>query len=170
MSPTPPLTMQFTKRPDGAVVLRYRRADGSVVWQRYEGSHARFFPLHDLSHLAVEAELGIRRGFYGLLAEGWEVADLEGKGSRGPLPPESVLIEFIVGLFDAETVGGAPPLHAADFNEQLALMLRDKNLPPPPRFTDAQLAAVRAQRRALHAAWAALEAGGSLEVPFALFG
>jgi len=165
--PSPPLTIQFTKRPDGAVVLRYRRADGSVVWQRYEGSHARFFPYHDLSHLAVEAELGITRGFYGLLAEGWEVADLEGKGARGPLPPESVLVEFIVSLFDSETAGGAPPLPAPEFNAQLAAMLQDKNLPAPPAFSDARLAAVRHRRLALHAAWDQVPPGASLEVPFA---
>ena len=68
------LRIQITKRPDGNGVLRCVRADGSVTWQKQE-RHAAFFALHDLTHFAVESTLGFRRGFYGLLAEGWDVED-----------------------------------------------------------------------------------------------
>ena len=63
------LLIQLTKRPDGGAVLRCVRGDGTVTWQRHEGAHGRFFPLHDLTHYAVETTLGFRSGFYGLIAD-----------------------------------------------------------------------------------------------------
>ena len=42
------LTIALEKRTDGSTVLSCRRSDGSVTWQRHEGSKASFFPLHDL--------------------------------------------------------------------------------------------------------------------------
>src|SRR5207237_7810377 len=60
------LTIQFTKRTDGAAVLKCIRDDGSVTWQRVDDKQAAFFPLHDLTHYAVETELGFRQGFFGL--------------------------------------------------------------------------------------------------------
>ena len=51
--------------------LHCRRADGSVTWSRV---HA-FYPGHDLTHFAVETGLGLRQGFFGLIAGGWELSD-----------------------------------------------------------------------------------------------
>src|SRR6185295_7095747 len=85
----PELRVQFTKRTDGGVVLRCLRRDGSVTWQRHE-KQAIFFSFHDLSHFAVETGLGFQSGFYGLLADGWDIGDTGGKGARGKLPPDSV--------------------------------------------------------------------------------
>src|SRR6185437_11388716 len=72
------MKIQFTKKADGSAVFKCVRPDGSVTWQKQEGKHAAFFPLHDLTHYAVETELGFRRGFYGLIAEGWEIAETTG--------------------------------------------------------------------------------------------
>jgi hypothetical protein len=80
------LRVQMTKRPDGSGVLRCTRADGSVTWQKQNARHAPFFALHDLTHFAVESALELPRGFFGLVAEGWDLDDLTGKGTRGPLP------------------------------------------------------------------------------------
>src|SRR5712675_2192817 len=70
-------------------VLRCVRGDGSVIWQKQGGRNAGFFALHDLTHFAVESVLGVRRGFFGLIAEGWDVEDMTGKGVRGALPGEA---------------------------------------------------------------------------------
>ena len=78
------MKVQFTKRKDGGAVVRCVRADGSATWQRQDDQRAAFFPLHDLTHYAVETELGYGRGFYGLIASGWDIADTTGKGPRGP--------------------------------------------------------------------------------------
>jgi len=153
--------VQLTKRPDGGVVLRCVRADGSATWQRHEGPRAAFFPFHDLTHLAVESTLGFARGFYGLVADGWDLDDTGGKGRRGRLPAEAVLVEHLVGLLDRERVGGAPPLSAAELRAQLETAGQS-----PPPLTDAELDAARARVAELHDAWAALPAGATLDLPF----
>src|SRR5207247_1266898 len=100
------LSIQITKRTDGSGVLRCVRADGSMTWQKQKSRHAAFFALHDLTHFAVESALEFRRGFYGLIADGWEIDDTTGKGTRGPLPDEAVEVEHLVGSFDSERSGG----------------------------------------------------------------
>lgn len=82
------MRVQITKKGNGSGVLRCVRAEGSVTWQKQTDRHAAFFALHDLTHFAVETTLGYRRGFFGLIAEGWEIEDTTGKGARGPLPPK----------------------------------------------------------------------------------
>src|SRR5579862_1771874 len=96
------MRVEIVKRADGAGVLRCTRDDGSVTWQKQNERFARHFSYHDLTHFAVETELGLQRGFFGLIAEGWDVDDTTGKGSRGELPPDACVAEAIVGLFDGE--------------------------------------------------------------------
>src|SRR5260370_27935721 len=93
--------IEIAKQADGNGVLRGIRQDGSITWQK-QTRHAAYFALHDLTHYAVETSLHYGRGFFGLIAEGWDIEDTTGKGSRGPLPEEAVEVEKIVGLFDSE--------------------------------------------------------------------
>src|SRR5436190_24383894 len=109
----PELRIRFTKRTDGVVVLQCIRRDGSATWERHD-KQGVFFSFHDLSHFAVEMVLGFRRGFYGLIAEGWDIADTTGKGKRGKLPSEGILVEHVVGLLDRERGGGSALLSAAE--------------------------------------------------------
>lgn len=51
------MRIEIEKKGDGASVLRCTRRDGSVTFQRHEGKQGAFFPIHDLTHLAVESEL-----------------------------------------------------------------------------------------------------------------
>jgi hypothetical protein len=55
-----------------------------------------------LTHYAVEKALGYRRGFFGLIAEGWDIDETGGKSARGAVPPEAIEVERIAGLFDSE--------------------------------------------------------------------
>ena len=159
----PELRVQFTKRTDGSVVLRCLRRDGSSTWQRHE-KHASFFSFHDLSHFGVETTLGLHSGFYGLIADGWDIADTGGKGSRGKLPAASIFVEHIVGLFDRERAGGASPLSAAEFNALIIEMAGSDPARPP--LTEAQLIRVRKRIEELHKQWAAVPAGSTLELAF----
>jgi len=161
----PQVRLLFTKRADGGVVLRCERADGTVTWQRHDRRHAGFFPLHDLTHYAVETELGFRRGFYGLIAEGWDIEDTGGKGARGSLPREAVTVERIVGAFDAQRAGGTP-WAAEAFNEQAALQATVGGDAPPRPLTDDELDRVRARTLELFSRWTRLPAGGTLELSF----
>ena len=147
--------LSFVLRADDSVVLTVKRTDGTVTWQKHEGANARFFPFHDLTHFAVETELGARDGFYGLLAAGWDFADIGGKGERGPLPPEAILVEHLVGLFERERMGGASPLSPDEFSANLELLASAGQINRPPAFTTEQLDRVRRRIAELHDTWAA---------------
>ncbi len=121
------LIVQIAKRADGAGVLRCTRADGSVTWQK-QTRHALHFALHDLTHFAVESTLGLRRGFFGLIAEGWEIEDTTGKGARGPLPQEALEVEHIVGFFDTER-GSGVFLTAEDYNHHSGVQASSSGRP-----------------------------------------
>jgi hypothetical protein len=160
------MRIEIQKRTDGAVVLRCVRADGTVTWQRQEGRLAAFFPLHDLTHYAVETTLGCRAGFFGLVASGWDIADTGGKGARGPLPREAVGVEMVVGFLDAERASGAR-WTAAELNEKIALYYETRGtFAPAPPITDDDLARIRQLRGELFARWDAVPEGEALELTF----
>jgi hypothetical protein len=147
------MKVEIVKRADGAGVLRCTRADGSVTWQKQE-KHGVHFALHDLTHFAVETTLGYRRGFFGLIAEGWDIEDTSGKGKRGPLPDETTEAESIVGLFDMERLAGA--LWTAEEMNSVSHTAR--------RLAVEEILAVRKRRGELFRQWSAVPAGGTLEL------
>ena len=161
---TIPLRIEITKRSDGGGVLRCVRADGSYTWQK-QGRHAAHFALHDLTHFAVESTLGFRRGFFGLIAEGWDIEDTTGKGARGRLPEEALEVELMVGVLDSERAS-ATKLTVEEFNEQASMQASAADRKGPRRLTEDELARVRARRGELFAKWAAVEAGGKIELEF----
>jgi len=161
----PELRIRFTKRTDGVVVLQCIRRDGSATWERHD-KQAVFFSFHDLSHFAVETVLGFRRGFYGLIAEGWDIGDTTGKGKRGKLPSESILVENVVGLLDRERVGGSVPLSADDFNEQIAQIVTNDRLDAVRTFSEMELTAVRQRIQNLQQEWVAVPPGSFFELTF----
>src|SRR5437867_1145419 len=114
----PDLVIRIKKKTDGSAALSCTRADGSVTWQRQEGQRGRFFPLHDLTHFAVESVLGFRRAFFGLLAEGWDISDFAKPGAPAKVPEDGHLAETIVGAFDLERATGVIG-DAADINEKI---------------------------------------------------
>src|SRR5690242_2828184 len=114
-----PLRIRFKKNSDGTSSQSCVRADGSVTWQRqHKPAHARFFLVHDLTHYAVETELEFSRGFYGLLAEGWNFTDFGTPWPRGPIPSDADPAELIVGFFDSQRAAG-DEWTADEFNAQL---------------------------------------------------
>lgn len=160
------LRISFERQEDASVVFRCTRADGTTTWQNHTTKSARFFPFHDLTHFAVEYVFGFSKGFYGLIADGWDIADTSGKGARGKLPAEAILVEHMVGLFDTERAGGAPPLTADEFNGILADLASSDRIGSPPAVTDAELQAVRDRIAELYAALAGLQPGETLELTF----
>lgn len=159
------LVIRIKKAADGSAALACRRADGSVTWQRQEGARGRFFPLHDLTHLAVERVLGYRRAFYGLVADGWELTDFGPPWPRGPLPPEAGVAEMIVGFLDAERAGGAV-WSTAEFNAQGTAFFSQRGVEGALALTDDQLRQIRSMRRDLFDRWALLPPGETLALTF----
>ena len=159
------LIVRFTKRADGDALLKCVRRDGTTSWQRQKGVHATFFPLHDLTHFAIESELGCRQAFYGLIAAGWDIEDTTGKGTRGPLPPEARAVEHLVGALDLERAGSVT-WTAAELNEQARAFAAERDLPALHPLTEDDLARVRATLGDLLRRWHALEPGNTLELSF----
>ncbi len=149
------LQIEITKRPDGAGALRCTRSDGSVTWQK-QPRHAAHFALHDLTHYAVETALGYRRGFFGLIAEGWDIDDTTGQGTRGGLPAEALEVEQIIGLFDSER-GSGVLWDSEEFN-QFA----------PRTLTGTEIQSVHTLRAALFQQWFAIPPGQKVELKFEL--
>ena len=147
------LRIEIVKQPDGGGLLRCTRQDGTVTWQK-QSRHAAHFALHDLTHYSVETTLGYRKGFFGLIAEGWDVEDTTGKGARGALPTEAVEVERIVGLFDAER--GSGTLWTPEEFSQFA----------PRPLTAAEISGVRSARAALFRKWNETIPGQKLELIF----
>ncbi len=158
-----PLLIAFKKKADGSSVLHCLRPDGSATWQRRQGP---FFALHDLAHYAVETILGLRYGFFGMLAEGWNITDYGTPWPRGPIPDyaraDAMLAESLAGFLDTERAMGAQQ-SAADFNDKFAV---DHALER--RLTEAELTQVRAMNAELMGQWITLPLGQSLELRFAI--
>ena len=161
------LTVLIKKKADGSAALSCRRADGSVTWQRQEGAHGRFFPLHDLTHFAVETELRYTEGFFGLVARGWDISDFGRPWPRGKLPGQALLAELIVGFLDGERAAGTmwsigelrggTTSYAAQSGKSMKLDLSEE-----------ELDRIRQRRGELFAQWRALRAGDTLALSFDL--
>jgi hypothetical protein len=161
----PALRVQITKRTDGGAVLKCIRADGSETWQKQQGHQAAFFPLHDLTHFAVESELGIRDAFYGLIADGWSIDDTGARGVAAKLPPDAIFVENVVGTLDSERASGSR-WTAAEFNENTERFALNGGRPVPRKLTDDELARVRKRRAELFSQWSELQPGQTLELTF----
>jgi hypothetical protein len=159
------LKILFTKKRDGSVVARFERADGTATWQRKDGPNAWFFATHDLTHYAVETILGYRRGFYGLVTEGWDLSDFGTPWPRGPQPEDAIPAELIVSYLDMERAA-MTEWPADDFNAKAADYFATHKLDNPPIVDDAQLRQIRDKVRELHIQWGKLPEGQTLELIF----
>ena len=109
----------------------------------------------------METVLGYRNGFFGLVAQGWNVTDFAAPWPRGRIPPEAYPAELIVGFLDAERAGGeAWP--ASEVNDKL----RKDGVPETAFVTDEQLGEIRALRAELFSRWRAVSPGTALELTF----
>jgi hypothetical protein len=168
----PPLRIRLTRRRDGAVVLELRRADGTTTWQKRTGPPAQFFAVHDLTHYAVETELGYRRAFYGLVAEGWNLTDFGTPWPRGPLPDDALPAEVIVGCFDQQRAA-REPLTAEQCNLSTAAYFSSAGpsragRASPGAVTDEDLSRVQARLSDLVWQWHALADDETIELIFPL--
>lgn len=152
------MTIQIRKGRDGPASLTCVRNDGTRTWSRVHP----FFPVHDLTHYAVETVFGFTEAFFGLLASGWSLDDF---APRVSLPHDARLAESIVGVLDLERAQPRP-YGAEEFNELLSVSLHGQGLDSFRAVTDAELAQVRELRARLAGAWAALDLGATLEIPF----
>jgi hypothetical protein len=155
-SEKPCLLIRIKKGKDGPDCLTCLRPDGSSTWQRVSD----FFPLHDLSHLAVETALELADGFYGMVAQGWNLEDFAApKGERTAFPIVTVPFEDVVMLFQREYREG----RFYSVEEMNALF---SALPTPWEITSEQAERIRTLLRELAEQWERVQVGESLKAPF----
>lgn len=162
------LRIRLKRHSDDSASLTLTRADGTVTWQRQMGSIGMVFPPHDLTHFAVETQLGYAGGFFGLVADGWELGDFAAPWARGAIPEEARVVELIVGFFDAER-RSVDRWSALAFNEHAELYVAGSKAAAridAPVLSDDDIDRVRVARDALLARWSALAPGGSMELEF----
>ena len=163
------MIIRIKKNTDGRTSLSCSRADGTVTWQTLNGGQAAFFPRHDLTHYAVETVLGHRKGFYGLIACGWELTDFGKPWPRGKIPLEALLSETIVGLMDLER-GSGVLARPEDINARLADVCAENGAGPPDQISNDDLGRIRRKRAELFAQWEGVEPGKALELLFDMDG
>jgi hypothetical protein len=162
----PILKIRLKRRSDGSAALTCEREDGSVTWQRQEGSIGMVFPSHDLTHYAVETALGYDHGFFGLVADGWDISDFASPWSRGPIPREALEVELIVGLLDMQRLMNAD-WTAEELLEQGKLYVESRSPGTQlPVLTQEMLNRVCDLGRDVFARYAAVAPGATLELVF----
>ncbi|MGI8432294.1 MAG: hypothetical protein ACR2MW_08405 [Chthoniobacterales bacterium] len=165
-----PLRVRLKRAPDGSAVLTAIRADGSSTLQRQLGPRGQFFPTHDLTHYAVETVLGYREGFFGLIAEGWEISDFAPPFPRGSIPSKAREVEIVVSLIDTGRPDAAG-WTAGEFREQGELYVASrratgKDPGDMAAVSDEDLDRIYALRGELLERWAATKAGETLDLVF----
>ncbi len=155
------MRIQLKKVGDSTPSLACMRADGTRTWSRLHP----FFPLHDLTHYAVESVFGFGEAFFGLIASGWEIDAFAERGAGARLPVEALWAESIVGLLDLER-GMNRQFTAEEFSRALEDSLNGQGIPAFRDVTDAELGRVRALRSDLEAQWSARAPGETLELTF----
>ena len=164
----PALDIRLKRHTDGSASITLTRADGTVTWQRQKGSLALVFPSHDLTHYAIEQTLGYRSGFYGLIADGWEISDFAMPWPRGPIPAEAREVEMMVGLFDGMRRAVAQS-SATVLNAELRTLAAESRFGTSSvsrTLTDADVALLRATRNELRTRWGATAPGHALQLEF----
>jgi len=159
------ITVRIKKNADGRASLSCTRADGTTTWQKLDGGQAAFFPRHDLTHYAVETVLGHKRGFFGLVSEGWDLTEFGARDARRTIPAEALLSEMTVGLLDVERAAGEQ-VTPDDINDRLRELCEENGLPKPHVLTEEELGKVRQRRAELFELWEAVKPGDALELPF----
>jgi len=155
------LKIQLKKGRDGPSTLVCIRPDGSRTWSKVHP----FFPVHDLTHYAVESVLGFTQAFFGLLASGWNIDDFSRPLAARQQGSEALLAEMIVGIFDLERANRGI-FGEVEFNAALAESLSGQGMPPFRFLSEDELRSVRTLRGDLVSRWWSVPEGESLEIDF----
>jgi hypothetical protein len=152
------MRISFVKQSDDEHVLEIAREDGRrerVVCE------TRSYLLHDLLHFAVETEGGLTGGFWGQLARGTTLAEMNAR--NGPLGPESAelaAIEKLVGALHGATKGRSAEELVAGMRRFAEAL--DGTLPD--WLTERFVSGVQERLRRLRGHWNATAYGQSMDL------
>ncbi len=114
--------------------------------------------VHDLLHFAVETEAGIQSGFWGRLATGTTLAEMNDRTLS--MGEAMAAVEQIVGALTASVKGRSAAEVVAGMNRFASSL----GTTMPPWLTEGFVAAVQERMRQLAGRWKATPYGGVLEL------
>lgn len=119
------MEISFKKRVGKKNIISYQRAGLPDHW--VEADH--FLILHDLSHYAIETQLGYQSAFWGLIKSGVNPSVFENKQARDQLliSNEAWFAECLANLFLIELAQGAFDNFNVVFQESVNQL--NKNIP-----------------------------------------
>ena len=162
------LTIRWTKKRDGTFTMQCLRANGTGTWSRSRPGDF-FFAHHDLSHYAIETTLNLKRAFWGLVAEGWELEDFGTPWPRGPIPTEAVsdatLTETCAGMMDLARATGERP-DATQLNASISDYYANNGMKHSRRISQDELNTIWKTYSQLAQQWDTLPLGESMELCF----
>jgi hypothetical protein len=149
----------FRKLSDERHILEIVRDDGRSERVEFE---TRSYLAHDLLHLAVEAEAKLGCGFWGNLAAGKTLADMNDRTGMalGAAASEMAAIEQIVGALSGAVKGRT----AADLVTGMRRFAESLGQTTPAWLTEEFVAAVIERMRRLTGHWRATAFGGTMEL------
>ncbi len=156
------MIITLNKHADKSPTLTCIRDDSSVTWQNY-GNQGGFFPVHDLTHYAVETIMGYRFAFWGMIADGRELEDF-GSGDAATFHPEAIYAEVLAGLLTTAE-GRGSVLTYDEIVETVNIKTAEISITQI-ALTSVQLLMIRAKAGILVAQWMALTSGETMELTF----
>jgi hypothetical protein len=156
----PGLRIAFWKLSDERHALEIVRPDGSR--ERVE-CETRSYLMHDLLHHAVESQAGLQGGFWGNLAAGRTLAEMNDR-TGGPMQAagdgEIAAIEQVVGALSGVVKGRAPAELVAGMRRFAASL----GTTMPAWLTEDLVVAVQERMRRLAGRWRATSYGAPMEL------
>jgi hypothetical protein len=160
----PTLQFRLKKRADAHAQLTLVRADGTFSTGPV-GPADGYFPVHDLTHYAIEQTLGLSEGFLGLVAGGWEIGDFEVKGTAKRLSAETLYAETAAGELSRQILMRQPST-LEDFNWAVETKVQQHTPGFSRPLTEGQLTAIRELVASEWRRWRELPPNGVLELTF----
>ena len=151
----------FQKISDDRHVLKIVRDDERSEEVECE---TRSYLTHDLLHYAVEGEAGIDRGFWGNLAGGKTLVQMNDRtgASLQADAPELMAIERVVGALSAIAKGTS----ASVLFPRLRGSFASADITVPEWLTEGFVSAVQERMRRLLGHWKATPCGASMQLPW----
>lgn len=148
------MQVEFSKKKGGVVVMTVIRNNGTVTWSKLR----KDMEDHDLAHIAVEKELRMNGGFFGLIEQGVDIRDFEDKNKQPVIDLESNQIEYLVNHLQVD-------YRSKDDIDVLAVLsdtLSSRDIPMIKGLTSDKISAIRLSYHQKIEELAALETDGKL--------
>ena len=153
------LTLRLTRLSPTHHELAYAREDGSGEVVTLETKSLLF---HDLLHFAVETEAGLRGSFYGKLAAGRSLAELQADAMEMQAG-EAAVTERVVGALTGAIQSGAEAGQVVAAYQRLEAAMGDA---APAWFDASFVERVRERVRRLTGEWKATPFGETMTLTF----